>query len=186
MSFTSIHAATAEQWERIYRTQDSPKRREREYLWAVRLLRACGEIRDEFSISQLGHCLQVATRAEQAGADEELILAGLVHDIAKPLSLLHHPRIGAEMLREYVSPSTYAVLLHHGEFLSDITHHTDRRSAFRSCPWFGAACRFAEWDAASFDPHYPTRPLVHFMPRLMRLYRLDGAALTLPLGDPHR
>jgi putative nucleotidyltransferase with HDIG domain len=62
-------------------------------------------------ISQLAHGLQAANLAAQAGADEELILAALLHDlghVAAPvgtpsmagLGILRHERLGADFLRE--------------------------------------------------------------------------------------
>ena len=38
---------------------------------------------DGFAVDQLGHALQTATRAERAGADPELVVAALMHDVGK-------------------------------------------------------------------------------------------------------
>ncbi len=46
--------------------------------------------------------LQTATRAEEAGADPEMVVAALCHDIGKYVSVPNHPRIAAEILRPYV------------------------------------------------------------------------------------
>jgi phosphonate degradation associated HDIG domain protein len=61
-------------------------------------------------LSQLGHALQCAARAEAAGAPQEEVLAALFHDIGHlvaphgtpemaGLGILEHERIGAEWLR---------------------------------------------------------------------------------------
>ncbi len=169
-SFRSIAEATPAQWAAIQAAQE--RRHGREYAWCLRLLRACRHISDEFAVDQLTHCLQVASRAERAGADDGLVLVGLLHDCGKPLSLTGHPEVAAGMLREYLPAGAYNVLLHHGEFLADETHGTSRREAFTAEPWYADAVAFAGWDAASFDPAYPALPLAHFLPRLRRLYRL--------------
>ena len=46
--------------------------------------------------------LQTATRAERAGADDEMIVASLCHDIGKVVSVANHPGIAAEILKPYV------------------------------------------------------------------------------------
>ena len=46
---------------------------------------------DGFAVNQLVHGLQTATRAELAGASEELIVAALCHDIGKVISVENLP-----------------------------------------------------------------------------------------------
>lgn len=41
-----------------------------------------------YPVSRLTHCLQAATRAARSGADEELVLGALIHDVGD-LSLIH-------------------------------------------------------------------------------------------------
>jgi len=65
---------------------------------------------DGFGVDQLTHCLQTATRAEQAGADDELVVASLCHDIGKAVMVPNHPRIAAEILRPYVRPEVTAAI----------------------------------------------------------------------------
>ena len=50
-----------------------------------------GDITDGFAVDQLTHCLQTAALAEQAGADDELVVASLCHDIGKAVSVSNHP-----------------------------------------------------------------------------------------------
>ena len=68
------------------------------------LLRSLAEITDGFAVDQLTHSLQTATLAERAGADDELVVAALCHDVGKAISVMNHPRIAAEILRPYVRP----------------------------------------------------------------------------------
>ena len=70
------------------------------------MLDSLADVTDGFAVDQLIHCLQTATRAEEAGADDEVVVASLCHDIGKAVSVLNHPRIAAEILRPYVSHDT--------------------------------------------------------------------------------
>jgi predicted HD phosphohydrolase len=170
-SFKHIAASTAADWAAI--TAASADRRYREYRNALWLLESLICITDGFAVDQYQHSLQCASRALRAGASEELIVAALFHDIGKPLSVVNHPAIAAAMLGEYVSEDMYHVLLHHGEFLADQTHGTDEAERFRGESWYQTAARLADWDAASFDPEYPSEPLETFVPMVRRVYGLD-------------
>jgi hypothetical protein len=72
-SFTRMDQSTAEQWAVIGRetTRNQPRVADR----VLDLLRSLGSITDGFSTDQLTHCLQTATLAEQAGADDPAGLA---------------------------------------------------------------------------------------------------------------
>ena len=76
----------------------------------------CREITDGFATDQLTHCLQTATLAERAGADDEVVVAALCHDIGKAVSVPNHPRIAAEILRPYVRDEVYKMILVHQDF----------------------------------------------------------------------
>jgi predicted HD phosphohydrolase len=170
MTFRRIADATEDDWAAIGVAQST--RRHREYAWAIRLFASLHDIRDGFACTQAHHSLQVAGRLEAAGASEELVLAGLLHDVAKPLSLVNHPAIAAEMLGEYVSEDTADIIRWHGHFLADETHGRAGRELFRDEPWFADAVLFARIDSESFDPEYPVKTLEHYLPRLRKLYRL--------------
>lgn len=171
MSFRRIADATESDWAAIGVAQST--RRHREYAWAIRLFAALHEIRDGFEVNQAHHSLQVAGRLEAAGASEELVLAGLLHDVAKPLSLVNHPAIAAEMLGEYVSEDTADIIRWHGDFVADITHNLDiTADIYGQEPWYESAKTFARIDAESFDPEYPVKTLEYYIPALRRMYRL--------------
>ncbi|MGD8928949.1 MAG: HD domain-containing protein, partial [Lysobacterales bacterium] len=66
-------------------------RYEREYIEALpdrvlAMLRTLGDSLDGYRVSRLEHSLQTATRAENDGADEELVFAALLHDIGDVLA----------------------------------------------------------------------------------------------------
>src|SRR5690606_20414676 len=80
------------------------------------MLRELGTITDGFAVDQLVHALQTATRAERAGADEQVIVAALCHDIGKLISVANHPAIAAEILKPYVREEVYWMILVHQDF----------------------------------------------------------------------
>src|SRR4029079_8365428 len=59
------------------------------------LLRSMESLTQGFAITQLQHSLQTATRAERGGADLDMIVASLCHDIGKTISNANHPAIAA-------------------------------------------------------------------------------------------
>lgn len=129
-----------------------------------------------FQVSQLVHGLQTATLAEQAGADLDMIVGALCHDIGKMISNANHPAIAAEMIRPWVDERTYWVVKVHQDF--EGMHYYARmgmdpmmRNKHLGHPHFAAAEQFAdEWDQNAFDPDYPTYPLEHFEPMVREVF----------------
>ena len=132
------------------------------------VLRATGGLYQGFRVSQLVHGLQTATRAERAGAEPDLVVAALCHDIGKIISNANHPAIAAEMIRPWVSEEAYWIVKVHQDF--EGLHYYARvgldplaRQRHADHPSYAAAERFADdWDQHAFDPDYPTEPLAHF------------------------
>src|SRR2546430_17679548 len=54
-----------------------------------------------YPVSRLRHCLQAATRAMKDGADEEMIVAALIHDIGDQLAPYNHPATAAALMGPY-------------------------------------------------------------------------------------
>jgi len=167
-TFTRMDQSTAEQWAVIgketYENQDRVADR------VLDLLRSLAAITDGFAVDQLTHSLQTATRAERAGADEEVVFASLLHDIGKAVSVPNHPEIAAAIIRPYVRPDVYEVIRAHQDFQGRHYYHhfggdPDARAKYEGEPWFDLAARFADdWDQVAFDPDYDTLPLEHFEP----------------------
>jgi predicted HD phosphohydrolase len=134
------------------------------------VLRSTDALMQGFQASQLVHGLQTATMAERAGADPDIVIAALCHDMGKIISNANHPAIAAEMIRPWVSDEAYWVVKVHQDF--EGIHYYARmgldprmRDRHRDQPWYELAERFAdEWDQNAFDPDYPTLPLEHFEP----------------------
>ncbi len=173
-AFTSMDASTAEQWSRI--GAEAAKNQGRVADRVLSMLESLSEVVDGFAVDQLTHGLQTATRAERAGADEELVVASLCHDIGKAVSVPNHPRIAAEILRPYVRPEVTAAILVHQDFQG--RHYyayfgmdPGMRDRHRGQPWYDLAEVFAdEWDQTSFDPEFPTETLAHFEPMVRTVF----------------
>jgi predicted HD phosphohydrolase len=129
-----------------------------------------------YPLTRLGHSLQTATRAMRDGADEELTLAALVHDMGDELAPYNHAEFAASILRPYVRPEVTWIVAQHGLFQNYYyVHHLggDRnaRDCYREHPWFEACKHFcAAWDQCSFDPQYRTEPLAAFEPLVRRIF----------------
>jgi predicted HD phosphohydrolase len=140
------------------------------------VLRSLEALQQGFAIDQLQHCLQTATRAERAGADLDIVVASLCHDMGKSISNANHPAIAAEMIRPWVAPDAYWVVKVHQDFQG--FHYYERmgldpmaRSRHADHPAYELAARFAdEWDQTAFDPDYDTLPLEHFDPMVREVF----------------
>jgi predicted HD phosphohydrolase len=156
-------------------------RLEHEYVQSLpdRLLTALKRLDDGlqgYAVSRYTHSLQSATRALRDGADDELVVAALLHDIGDDLSPYNHASIAAAILKPYVRPEVTWIVEQHGLFQSYYyAHHLDKdrngRERFRDHPWYEACVNFCErWDQTSFDPDYPTEPLSRFEPMVRAIF----------------
>jgi predicted HD phosphohydrolase len=185
-SFTSMDASSPEQWREIRTAMHHNRQRVADrVIW---LLESLADITDGFAVDQLTHCLQTATRARIDGADDELVIAALVHDVGKAISVPNHPEIAAAILRPYVRTEVTSVITVHQDFQGqhyyehfglDPAARERHRSSLRP-ETFLLAERFAEWDQVSFDPDYPTLPLAEFEPLIRATF--DGGRAKLPIG----
>ena len=173
-SFRSMDVSTAEQWAHI--ADETFKNQDRVATRVLSMLEDLSAITDGFSTDQKTHCLQTATRAERAGADDEMIVASLCHDIGKVVSVPNHPAIAAEILRPYVRREVAEVIRTHQDFqgrhyYAHFGGNPNARDQYRDEPWFELGEKFAdEWDQTSFDPDYPTKPLSHFEPLVREVF----------------
>jgi len=177
VSFRRMQDGTAEDYALLDRL-------EKEYMagLADRILDALRSLDDSlggYQVTRLEHSLQSASRAEDDGADEELVLAALLHDIGDPLAPANHSQYAASIIRPYVREEVTWIVEHHGLFqMHYYAHHLggdrDARESYRGHKWFESCERFCErWDQAAFDPDYPTRPLAHFEPLVRRIFARD-------------
>ncbi|RHY97440.1 hypothetical protein DYB37_005226 [Aphanomyces astaci] len=121
------------------------------------------------------HSLQCATRAFEDGADEEMVVCALLHDVGEMLSPCNHGEIAGAILRPYVSPERYWMLAHHEIFQGYYYFHhvggdRHRRDAYADHPTYQLTVDFChKYDQAAFDPSYESRPLHFFEPMMQRV-----------------
>jgi predicted HD phosphohydrolase len=172
--FTRMDEGTEDDWVTIGSELVADQPRTAEVV--LGLLRSLEGVRHGFAVDQLTHCLQTATRAERAGAPDEVVIASLCHDIGKAVSTPNHPAIAAAILKPYVSRPVHEMIRVHQDFqgrhyYEHFGKSPDERDKHVDEPWFDLAAQFAdEWDQVAFDPGYDTLPLSHFEPRLRALF----------------
>jgi predicted HD phosphohydrolase len=146
---------------------------------AARLLRALEELDESLSgykVTRLGHSLQSATRAWRDGADEDWVVAALLHDIGDIYAPYNHDEYAAAILRPFLREQCTWVVEKHGLFQRlYYAHHTggdpEARQREAGHPYFDDCAEFCErWDQASFDPDYPSLPLAHFAPMVAHVF----------------
>src|SRR5450432_4842328 len=176
-TFTRMDQSTAEEWGVIGRETMAAQSAVVDHVLA--LLRSLGGVSMGFAVDQLTHCLQTATMAERAGADNEVVVASLFHDVGKAIGVPNHPRIAAEILRPYVRDEVFKMILVHQDFQGrhyyqhfggDPAAREKHRDSL-SAEEFELAAKFAdEWDQIAFDPDYDTLPLEHFEPAAREVF----------------
>ncbi len=174
VSFTSMAAGTREDYELLesLEAQFASSTADR----VLEQLRGLAGSLAGYKVDRLEHSLQSATRAYRDGADEEMVVAALLHDIGDLLAPHNHSEMAAAVLRPYVSERTYWVVRQHGLFQSYYyAHHMggDRnaRDRYIDHPWYQDAVDFCHrWDQSSFDPEYDSLPLEFFEPMVRRVF----------------
>jgi predicted HD phosphohydrolase len=173
-TFTRMDESTADQWAAIGAETMANQPRVAEEM--LTLLRELADITDGFAVDQLTHALQTATLAERAGADDEVVVAALFHDVGKRISVANHPAIAAEMLWPYVRDDVYWMIRAHQDFqgkhyYAHFGGDPNAREKWAGRPWYDLAAQFAdEWDQVAFDPNGETLPLGHFEDRVRAVF----------------
>jgi predicted HD phosphohydrolase len=133
-----------------------------------------------YKIDRYEHSLQAATRAYRDGADEEMVVMTLLHDIGDTLAPENHCELAVAILRPYLSADNLWILKHHAVFQGYYYyHHVGRnrheRERYRDHPLYQRAIDWCEkWDQVSFDPDYDTLPIEFFEPMVRRLFKRNG------------
>ena len=129
-----------------------------------------------YQISRLDHSLQTATRALNDGANDEMIVAALLHDIGDELAPLNHAEYAAAVLKPYVSEKTHWIIEKHGIFqMYYYAHHLggnkNARDKYKGHKYFQATVDFCEkWDQKSFDPSFKSLKLKDFEPYVRKVF----------------
>lgn len=129
-----------------------------------------------FPVDRLEHCLQTATRAYQAGRDEEYVLCALLHDIGDTLGPYNHADVAAAIVQPFVSEENHWMVAHHAIFQGYYFFHflgLDRnmREKFRGHSNFERTEEFCRlFDQVAFDPNFVPMPLKAFEPMLQKWF----------------
>ena len=129
-----------------------------------------------YQITRLEHSLQSATRALNDKANEEMVVATLLHDVGDELAPLNHSEYAAAVLKPYVSEKTHWIIEKHGEFqMYYYVHHLggnrNQRDKYKGHKYYKDTVDFCEnWDQKSFDPNFKSLPLKEFEPMVKKIF----------------
>jgi len=181
VSFTRMDQGTVEDYALITRLEEEHRQAHLLADNVLGLLQALKGPTFGFQVDRYEHSLQTATRALRDEADEETVVAALLHDIGDDYAPDNHSEFAAAVLHPYVSERTWWVVKHHGLFQGYYFYHylgrdRDAREQYRDHPHFQACADFCErWDQVAFDPTYDTEPLETFEPMVRRLFARQPA-----------
>ena len=151
----------------------------------IAMLKLLDEEWTPYPVNRYQHSLQSATRAYEDGADEETVVAALIHDIGDILSPYNHGELAAAMVRPYMSEKTCWILEHHCVFQGYYYNHylggdRNAREKYKDNPYYEDCKYFCHnYDQNSFDPDYPTKPLAFFEPMLQRVFVNNNGHMEL-------
>ena len=175
VSFTRMDEGTAEDYALVTRLAEDHKQAHLADNLLGQLRMMAGPMLG-YHIDRYQHSLQTATRAMRDGAEEEMIVAALLHDIGDVMAPDNHSALAAAVLKPYVSERVHWIVKHHGLFQGYYFHHHlggDRyaRDRFKDHPWYADCIYFCHnYDQNAFDPDYDTLPLEAFEPAVRRLF----------------
>ena len=148
-----------------------------------------GNERYDEAVTQLQHALQCAALARRASADDEVVLAALLHDVGHLIARSserperHHGHWGAAFVRPWVPPRVAWLIEHHvvaKRYLCTVDPAYERglsaasvrslvaqggrltdeeKTRLESEPWFADAVRVRQWDEEAKDPAAVVPPL---------------------------
>ena len=144
-----------------------------------------------FPVDLYTHSLQSATRAHRDGADDEMTVCALLHDIGEMLCPSNHGDVAASILRPYISRKMHWVLANHEVFqgyyyFDKVGLDKNARERLRGAGGsasglptvqgapegaYELCIEFCEkYDMNSFDPDYPCMELSDFQPMLLNVF----------------
>ena len=129
-----------------------------------------------YQVTRLEHSLQTATRALNDKAEDEMIVAALLHDIGDELAPLNHSEYAAAVLKPYVSEKTHWIVEKHGEFqMYYYAHHLggnrNQREKYKGHKYYQDTINFCEnWDQKSFDPNFKSLTLEKFEALVKKIF----------------
>ena len=142
----------------------------------IKFMNGLNSTLEGYKINRLEHSLQTATRALNDKADDEMIVAALLHDIGDELAPLNHSEYAAAVLKPYVSEKTRWIVEKHGEFqMYYYAHHLggnrNQREKYKGHKYYEDTINFCEnWDQKSFDPNFKSLSLKEFEPFVKKIF----------------
>lgn len=142
----------------------------------IELLKHTEYLEGGFAVNQLTHNLQSGWLAEQAGEDDEVVVACVIHDIGKVISKPNHSNIVAEIAKPYVRSDVYNMLLSHQDFegrfyYKYINKDPEIYKKHIGQSYFDLTKRFSdEYDQKAFNPNVYTPPLEHFIKKIEKVF----------------
>jgi predicted HD phosphohydrolase len=142
----------------------------------IRVLKGLDSSLGGYKVSRLEHSLQAASRAMRENAEEEMVVAALLHDIGDEIAPLNHSELAASVLKPFVSEKTRWIVEKHGLFQTYYYNHQygkDRnlRDQFKGHEFYEDTINFCHrWDQSSFDPNYDTISLTDFIPLVGKIF----------------
>ena len=116
-----------------------------------------------YQINRLDHSLQTASSAERGGADIELIVAALNHDIAEALAPENHSLVFATIIQPFSRDEVIWILQMHGLFhmyyyVNKLSLEKDGKDIYSEHKLFNAAMKFCQkWNQIPFVPECQKR-----------------------------
>ena len=129
-----------------------------------------------YQVDRYTHSLQSATLAYRDGADEEMVVCALLHDIGDIMGPAHHADMSAAILKPYISADNHWVVKQHSIFQGYFFwQHRGRdqhmREKFRGHPGFEPCAYFCEkYDQPAVSRMLDTMHITDFEPMVRRLF----------------
>jgi predicted HD phosphohydrolase len=182
--FHAMTEGTQEDWQKIASAL-TPFQRELPDRILTHLKLLAGD-HGGFAVDRLEHSLQTATRAFQAGRDEEYVVCALLHDIGDTLGPRNHADVAAVIVQPFVSERNHFIVEKHGIFQGYYFFHylgldRDMREQFRGHPDFESTEEFCRlFDQTAFDPNFKSMPLEAFVPMVHRVFEQPKRSIYMP------
>ena len=173
-SFTEMKHGTKDDYLFLEKHENDFERRTADRI--LNFMSSLNNTLEGYQVSRLEHSLQSATRALHDKAEEEMIVATLLHDIGDELAFHNHSEFAAAILKPYVSEKTYWIVEKHGLFqlyyyAHHLGHDKNERDKYKGHKYYKDTIDFCEnWDQTSFDPNFKSLTLKDFEPYVNKIF----------------
>jgi predicted HD phosphohydrolase len=129
-----------------------------------------------YTVNNYYHCLQTATRMQQAGLPDEDVVVGLLHDVGFITCNETHGEFSAALMRPYISERNYWMLTRHAIFQQYHFHELDgcdqhERDRWLGHPYFAWTAEFVDrFDQRTISYDEATLPIEAFEPAVRRVF----------------